>query len=87
VRRLIHILAAASALLVLVTGLWNDWSFWLTLKRLVTAYVGAALIGSAFALAVHWILALENKTTGPASKVSGRETGAAPEPANSSIES
>ena len=71
----IKTLATAAALMVLVISLWSDWSLVATLKRTILAYIGFSLFGAAFALGVHAVLHLENKSTGPATKVSGAHPG------------
>jgi hypothetical protein len=51
-QRLINTLALTAAAVVLMAGLWQDWSLLATLKRMLVGYLGFFFIGSLMALTV-----------------------------------
>ena len=51
-QRLINTLATAGASVVLMAGLWQDWSLVTTLKRMLIAYMASFFLGSLMALVI-----------------------------------
>ena len=50
--RFIHTLALAAGLIALMTGLWNDWSLIVVVKRLAVSYLGCFVLASVLALVI-----------------------------------
>jgi hypothetical protein len=51
--QLVGSIAMAAALITLVTGLWQDWGTYATLKRLVLSYLAFFFLGSVLVLVVR----------------------------------
>ena len=69
-RRFIGTIAMTATFLVLVSGLWQDWGFLSTLKRMVIAYLGFFIMGSLMALSVRFVAMFETNTTADGNKKS-----------------
>lgn len=63
-QRLINTVATTGASMVLMAGLWQDWSLMTTLKRMLIAYLASFFLGSLMALAIR-IVPLFDKNSEP----------------------
>jgi hypothetical protein len=57
--QIIHNLALAAALIVLVVSLWQDWGLFPTVKRMLISYLGFFFLSSIMVLAVKLVGVLE----------------------------
>lgn len=64
-QRLINTLATGAAAVVLMSGLWQDWSLLTTLKRMLITYLGAFFLLAVMALAVKSASLFEKPAEAP----------------------
>ncbi len=61
--RLINTLAMTALVITLGAGLWQDWGFFTTMKRMIFSYLGFFFLGSLLTLAVASVPLFENSAT------------------------
>ena len=54
-QRLINTVGTAAASVVLMAGLWQDWSLLTTLKRMLISYLGFFFLGSLMVLVIKMV--------------------------------
>ena len=74
--RFIHTLALAAGLIALMTGLWNDWSLIVVVKRLAVSYLGCFVLASVLALVIKTAALFEVRTGAQLDHGGGAPTGA-----------
>lgn len=57
--RFINTVALLAMLLVLVSGIWQNWGLWVTLKRMIISYLSFFCLGSLLALMIRSVPFLE----------------------------
>ena len=61
--RFVNTLAMTAAVLTLGAGLWQDWGFFATMKKMFLSYLGFFFLGGLLTLAVVSVPMFENKPT------------------------
>ena len=64
-QRLINTVGNSAAVMVLMAGLWQDWSLLTTLKRMLMAYLGFFFLASLTVLVVRIVPLFEKKEEVP----------------------
>ena len=53
IARFINTAAMLAMLLVLISGLWQNWGLWVTVKRMIISYLAFFCLGSLLALMIR----------------------------------